>query len=305
MENIDIRFGEHEESAVLSNFSLEVASLDKIAIIGETGSGKSVLIQAILGLLPAKARITGTLLYKNEDLLKLSRSEWNRIRGNEISYVPQGSGSSMNPLLSVGFQVAEPLLVHKKIERAGMMDKAIELLRIFNIGDEEARCRQYPHTYSGGMKQRALIAMGISAGAQLILADEPTKGLDGKRIELVKNSFRLLEDKAYICVTHDLDFARAISKRLCILYSSELLEEGDTQEIFSDPYHPYTRDIINAMPEKGLRCHHKSMSKNIPKAGCKYSGKCLEASELCCKAPPPIVMKNNRRVRCWKYAESR
>lgn len=304
IENLSVNFGTDGPQA-LKNFSLCVHPMDKIAIIGETGSGKSVMLQAILGLLPHSANISGEIFYDKENLLQIERNRWNQIRGNEISYVPQGSGNSMNPLLSIGYQVGEPLLIHKKENKKNVLQKAVELLKLFNIGDEENRAKHYPHTFSGGMKQRALIAMGISAGAQIILADEPTKGLDSKRIEMVKNCFTLLQDKTYICVTHDLNFAKDISNILCIMYSSELIEVGNTQEVFENPYHPYTQDIINAMPEKGLKYHGDSMFKELVTDGCGYIGKCQYASEQCKSTPPMVEMENNRKVRCWKYAASK
>lgn len=302
IKNLGVNFGTDSPQA-LRRFDLCVFPMDKIALIGETGSGKSVMLQAILGLLPRGAKITGEILYKDENLLNISRELWNQIRGAEISYVPQGSGSSMNPLLKIGYQIGEPLLVHKKADKKTMWKRAVELLTQFNIGDEENRSKAYPHTFSGGMKQRALIAMGIIGGSQLILADEPTKGLDSKRIQMVKNSFKLLEDKTYLCVTHDLDFAKDISKILCIMYSSELVEVGSTDEVFSNPLHPYTQDIISAMPENGLRYHADSMFKEILNHGCRYISKCQFATEKCKQDPPMVDMPNKRKVRCWKYAQ--
>lgn len=303
IENLSVDFGSNSQKA-LDDFSMNINHLDKIAIIGETGSGKSVMLQAILGLLPKKSKITGKVIYKGKNLLDFDEKNWSKIRGVEISYVPQGSGNSMNPLITIGYQVAEPLIIHKKESKKSALSKALELLKKFNIGEEEKRIKQYPHTFSGGMKQRTLIAMGISAGANIILADEPTKGLDNKRIQMVKESFRLLDDKTFVCVTHDLNFAKDISQKLCIMYSSELIEIGDTEEIFENPLHPYTQDIINALPEKGLKYHSDSMIKQINEQGCKYISKCLYASEKC-NQNPPLVDIENRKVRCWKYAETK
>ena len=304
IKNLYVGFGGTDSPKALNDFHLQVFKRDKIAIIGETGSGKSVMLQALLRLLPKSANIQGNIYYQGKNLLMLERKELDRIRGNKISYVPQGSGNSLNPLLSIGFQISEPLLVHKKISKKNMMSRAIELMKKFNLGNEEQTCYKYPHTFSGGMKQRALIAMGISTDADVILADEPTKGLDNSRIEMVKDAFKLLADKTIICVTHDINFATEISNILCIMYSSELLEEGKTQEVINNPLHPYTQDIIAAMPENGLRCKQFNMRKELILSGCKYINNCIYATERCKKSPPLIFFSEDRKVRCWKYAEN-
>lgn len=301
IENVSVSFNE-SNFKVLKNFSLDVKRNDKIAIIGETGSGKSILLQSVLGLLPSNANVEGKILFEEENLLQINRNKWNKIRGNKISYVPQGSGNSMNPLLKIGYQVCEPLIIHKKYPKKNLIKKAIELLKIFNIGNEEHRVNQYPHTFSGGMKQRALIAMGISAGANIILADEPTKGLDEKRITMVKRCFEVLCDKTYICVTHDLNFAKDISDKLCIMYSSELIEVGSTKDVFENPYHPYTQDIISVMPEKTFRYNRRCQFQEIVENGCGYINKCIYSSNKCKNPPPMVDMKDGRKVRCWKYA---
>lgn len=300
IKNLSVNFGKNS-AQVLNDFCLNVYENDKIAIIGETGSGKSIMLQALLRLLPTTANISGDIIYNSLNLLDLSREELDKIRGCEISYVPQGSGNSLNPLLKIGYQISEPLIVHKKIEKKNIYIKAIELMKKFNIGNEEQLSIQYPHTFSGGMKQRALIAMGISAESGIILADEPTKGLDSKRVKLVEEAFSLLEDKTYICVTHDLAFAKNISDIICIMYSSELFEVGNTEEIFLKPYHPYTEDIINAMPENNLQCRILEMKKETI-TGCRYQNNCIYAKERCKKNPPMFEVEKGRKVRCWKYA---
>lgn len=304
-ENLSVSFGDDGAEKVLNEFSLEVYEKDKIAIIGETGSGKSIMLCAILRLLPSNANVEGKVDYGDIDLLHIDRESLNEIRGNEISYVPQGSANSMNPLLKVGYQVGEPLVIHGKCDKKSAWDKAIQLLKKFNIGNEAERAKQYPHSFSGGMRQRSLIAMGISTGARIILADEPTKGLDKKRITMVEEAFKVLEDKTLICVTHDLTFASEISTRLCIMYSSELVEEGPTEEVFSQPLHPYSADIINAMPENGFNYRGtESLHKDKPIGGCCYADKCIFKTEKCEKRPPLVEVGPSRKVRCWKYVKS-
>lgn len=303
IQNLSVQFGDQLSGQVLQDMSLILHERDKIAIIGETGSGKSILLLAILGLLPKSASVRGNVWYQGEDLLNMDRKRLDQIRGCDISYIPQGSGSSMNPLMQVGRQIGEPLVIHKNHSVKQAMEAAVRLLQRFNIGDEEKRVRSYPHTFSGGMKQRALIGMGISAGANILFADEPTKGLDDRRIHMVEECFALLEDKTWICVTHDLNFARTIGRKISVMYSSFQVEYGGAEDIFNNPYHPYTKDILRAMPENGLQHNRKFVEKlSLIGSGCRYQHLCEEASSVCQNTPPMIEKENGRKVRCWKYA---
>lgn len=301
VENLNVSFSTNEESVVQA-LNLDIYEKDKFALIGESGSGKSVLILAILRLLEG-AKISGRIFYKNKDLLRLSRKELDSIRGSMISYIPQGSGNGFNPLLNVGCQVGEPLVIHKGLSLKDSFKKAVETLRFFNFKNEEVLAKQYPHTFSGGMKQRAMIAMGIIGDAELVLADEPTKGLDSLRIKLVEDSLKRLEDKTYFVITHDLVFAKNISKRLGVIYSSYLVEEGLTEDIFKNPYHPYTKAMISALPENGLVVNSVFKSRPVSSTGCRYRSVCNECFEKCSKIPPMVELEN-RKVRCWKYVKS-
>ena len=304
IKNLSVSFGENAPK-VLRDMNMTIEDKDKIAIIGETGSGKSILLLAILGLLPESAKIEGEIYYKGKELLSLKRKDWDSIRGREIAYVPQGSGAGLNPLIRVGEQVSEPLRIHFQYPKDKSIKESIALLSRFNIGDEEKRAYQYPHTFSGGMKQRAMIAMGISAGADIVLADEPTKGLDNRRIEMVENCFKLLEDKTYVCVTHDLNFAKSVGDKISVMYDSMQLEYAGAEELFNNPYHPYTIDIINAMPENGLKNPGKFFDvSSAPKEGCRYRHICRYAFERCKEVPPMIEKENGRKVRCFRCLNS-
>lgn len=303
IKDLSVRFGQEDSGQVLQDMNLTLHEREKIAIIGETGSGKSILLLTVLGLLPKEAAISGNVTYQGKSLLKMSRKELDGIRGHEISYIPQGSGSSMNPLMTVGMQIGEPLMIHKSYTKKNAISESVRLLRLFNIGQEEKRASAYPHTFSGGMKQRALIGMGIAAGANIIFADEPTKGLDERRIRMVEECFELLQDKTWICVTHDLNFAKKIGEKISVMYSSFQVEYGEAEDIFNDPYHPYTKDILRAMPENGLQHNRKFSEKGkILPTGCRYQNMCEEVSEKCQTAPPMVECENGRKVRCWKYA---
>ncbi len=302
VEDLSVSFEGKNFVQAVEHVSLEVRSGDRLCIIGETGSGKSILLLAILRLLSPTAKVTGGVSYRGRDLFAMTEKQLDAIRGGRISYVPQGSGNGMNPLLKVGFQVAEPMIAHRGMKRKAAEERAVELLKRFHLGKEETIARQYPFTYSGGMRQRALIAMGISAGAELLFADEPTKGLDETRVKLTAEAFNTLEGQTLVCVTHDLSFARSVSSRVCVMYAANQVEEAETEELFRNPLHPYTRDMLAAMPENGLRFRpgYAPAHNDAGTAGCKYRLRCDRCSEKC-REMPPLFRIGGHQVRCWQY----
>ena len=302
VEDLSVSFAGKNFVQAVEHVSLEVKAGDRLCIIGETGSGKSILLLAILRLLPPTANVTGAVSYRDRDLFALTEKQLDAIRGKNISYVPQGSGNGMNPLLKVGFQVAEPMIAHKGMKRKPAEERAVELLKRFHLGREEVIAKQYPFTYSGGMRQRALIAMGISADAELLFADEPTKGLDETRVKLTAEAFNALRGQTLVCVTHDLSFARSVSSRVTVMYAANQVESAETEELFGNPLHPYTRDMLAAMPENGLRFRpgYAPAHDETGTAGCKYRLRCDKCSEKC-KETPPVFDVGGHRVRCWQY----
>ena len=302
VEDLSVSFEGKNFVQAVEHVSLEVRSGDRLCIIGETGSGKSILLLAILRLLSPTAKVTGGVSYRGRDLFAMTEKQLDAIRGGRISYVPQGSGNGMNPLLKVGFQVAEPMIAHRGMKRKAAEERSVELLKRFHLGREETIARQYPFTYSGGMRQRALIAMGISAGAELLFADEPTKGLDETRVRLTAEAFNALEGQTLVCVTHDLSFARSVSSRVCVMYAANQVEEAETEELFRNPLHPYTRDMLAAMPENGLRFRpgYAPAHNDTGTAGCKYRLRCDRCSEKC-RETPPLFRIGGHQVRCWQY----
>ena len=303
VEDLSVSFEGKNFVQAVEHVSLEVRAGDRLCIIGETGSGKSILLLAILRLLSPTAKVSGKAFYRDKDLFALTEKQLDAIRGSRISYVPQGSGNGMNPLLKVGFQVAEPMIAHRGMKRKEAESRAVELLKSFRLGREETIAKQYPFTYSGGMRQRALIAMGISAGAEVLFADEPTKGLDETRVKLTAEAFNALEGKTLVCVTHDLGFARSVSSRVSVMYAANQVEAASTEELFRNPLHPYTRDMLAAMPENGLhfRPGYAPAHSDAGTAGCKYALRCDRCSEKC-RETPPLFDLGGHQVRCWQYA---
>jgi peptide/nickel transport system ATP-binding protein len=291
IRNLSVWFDSTGVTHAVRNVSMMLADGEKMVIIGETGSGKSVFLQAILRLLPPTAHCTGEVILNNIDLLQIPWSDMCNVRGAKLGYIPQGAGHAMNPLLSIGYQVGESWMIHNHRKRREAKKKAITLLRRFQLGEEETIVHTYPHMLSGGMRQRAMVAMGTAAGAAVILADEPTKGLDEKRIQMVIDSFKQLDRQTLLCVTHDISFAKAIQ-----------VEVADSKRFFSQPLHPYSRALLASQPDNGFNC---LIGFAPPKAAslidtCVFAQLCPQAHKRC-EHEPPMFDVEGRQVRCWLY----
>ena len=302
IDGVSIRFG--KGPAAVSDASFTVHDHDHMVVIGETGSGKSVLLLAALGLLPDSAKVQGKILLDDFDLVTATEKERNRLRGSRIAYIPQGSGNGLNPLYTIGHQLCETIRKQTRCSRQEALNRAVELLESFGLENGRKLCRSYPFQLSGGMRQRVLIAMGIAAGAELVLADEPTKGLDRHRIALVEDAFHHLDGQTLLCVTHDLRFAETIASHVVVMYASEQIESGSKEDFFRQPLHPYSRAMLEALPENGLqanmgfappRTHQEACT------ACHFYDRCPCRTERCLQAPP-LLEVGDRKVRCWNYA---
>lgn len=284
-------------------FSLDLEAGETLALVGETGCGKSVVASSVLGLLPGNAHVTGEILFNGIDLRKLGEKEISRIRGKRISLVFQNPALALNPVRKIGDQVAEPLQVHRKISKRMSLEMAERMLKRMGLGSESMN---YPFQLSGGMNQRAMIATAVISTPEIIIADEPSKGLDSTMARDIMDELRQLKEQSgssLLLITHDLPIARRISDRLAIMYCGEILEMGVTDEIFADPMHPYTEALLNCLPKRGFHpIAGTSPSMTNPPQGCKFHPRCPRKYDMCFQRPMMKEFKGGskkRRVRCW------
>lgn len=277
--------------------------LDKgeaIGIVGESGSGKSVTSLSIMRLLlnPGKV-IGGEIFFNGENLLEKTEKQMQTIRGNEISMIFQDPMTSLNPVYTIGNQIMEAILKHQKISKADAKVKAIEMLRLVGIPGPEKRITQYPHEFSGGMRQRAMIAMSLSCEPQLLIADEPTTALDvtiqAQILELMKD-LRSRLNTSIILITHDLGVVVDVCSRIIVMYGGVIMEEGTSDEIFYDTKHPYTLGLLRSIPKMADRASKQRLipidgtppDLLKPPAGCPFAPRCDYAMRICTEGAPEL-----------------
>ncbi len=299
---------------VLDGVSLSVREGEVVGLVGESGSGKSVTALSILGLLGEQGRVDGgEIRLDGRDLVPLPEREWLRVRGRQVAMVFQEPMTSLNPLLPVGFQVAEVVEEHLGLGRREALLRAVELFRDVGIPDAERRARDYPHQLSGGMRQRVMIAMAMACRPRLLVGDEPTTALD---VTIQAQILALLRDlgrasgTAVLLISHDLGVVAAMASRVVVMYAGQVVEEAPTRELFRAPRHPYTRLLLAVVPgvrEKRERLSAIPGSIPAPSAmptGCRFHPRCPDAIPLCREAAPVLEAHGpDRRVRCWRAAE--
>ncbi len=233
--------------------SFDLNPHETLAIVGESGSGKSVTIKAILGILPKNGRIeSGEIIYHGEDMAKYTEEDFYKIRGKKISLVFQDPLSALNPIMKIGKQITEALILSKAIDRSKAKERAIELMEAVGIPEPEIRYEQYPFQFSGGMRQRIVIAIALASNPELLICDEPTTALDvtiqAKILDLI-NDIKRREDLSIIFITHDMGVVANMADRICVMYAGKIVEFGTAKEIFYEPAHPYTWALLSAMPD--------------------------------------------------------
>lgn len=293
--------------------SFHVDEGEAIGIVGESGSGKSVTNLSILRLLPSESGVIdeGEVIFNGVDLLKLSEKEMRSVRGNDISMIFQDPMTSLNPVLTIGYQVMEILKIHYPNMSSGEVRKrAIEMLRMVGIPSPEKRLSQYPHEFSGGMRQRVMIAMALACEPKLLIADEPTTALDvtiqAQILDLMKDLKERL-NTSIILITHDLGVVADLCSRILVMYGGVIVEEGTTDDIFYRPRHPYTWGLLNSIPKISLGAKEKLIPIEgsppdllKPPAGCPFAARCDYAMRICAeKMPDMYEVEDGHRSMCW------
>jgi oligopeptide/dipeptide ABC transporter ATP-binding protein len=283
-----------------------------LGVVGESGCGKSVTALTIMRLLdiPPAEITSGSVWFKGRDLLKLQEEEMRHVRGNEISMIFQEPMTSLNPVYTVGDQISEGVIVHKKISKKAALEKSIESLRLVGINNPERRVKQYPHELSGGMRQRVMIAMALACDPDLIIADEPTTALDVTIQAQILELIRKVQDEtgaALLLITHDLGVVAETVQNVVVMYAGRVVEQGTVDEVLLAPKHPYTEGLLNSIPSKGLRGQRLNVIKgtvanpfNLP-VGCNFAPRCPYEFGPCGRHDPRIVEATPPDVACWLY----
>lgn len=300
----------------LRNISFHVEKGEVLGIVGESGCGKSVTSQSILRLYDEKHLVeyNGTISFEEQNLLQLPMKEMQHIRGNNISMIFQDPLSSLDPVYTIGTQIMQVLRIHKKISKKDALARAIDLLRLTGIPSPEKRVHQYPHQLSGGMQQRVMIAIALACEPKLLIADEPTTALDVTIQAQILELIQELNQKMHMgimLITHDLGVVAEVCSRVIVMYLGQVVEEADVKSLFNNPLHPYTKGLIQSIPQidgdrnEDLYVINGNVPslENAPK-GCGFSTRCPFASEKCHQENPGLTTHNDQqKVRCWHYAE--
>jgi oligopeptide/dipeptide ABC transporter ATP-binding protein len=302
----------HGTVRAVDGISLDVAGGEALGLVGESGSGKSMTLRAILGVLPAEAKITsGQVILDGVDLVPLSNSDLNRIRGPKMAMIFQEPMSALNPVMRVGHQIAEGPRIHLGYSKAKAAERALELMRRVGIPDPERRFRAFPHEFSGGMRQRVMIAIALSCDPEIILCDEPTTALDVTiQDQILRLLARLCAESgvSLIFVTHDLPVVAQLCQRIAVMYAGQLVETGDVRDVLLEPKHPYTLGLVRSAPDVDyvrdslLPIPGSPPSLVTPPPGCRFHPRCAFAEEDCKVLEAPLrELSGGRSTACLHY----
>ncbi|GIO13328.1 peptide ABC transporter ATP-binding protein [Cohnella xylanilytica] len=303
------------EVQAVRGVDFEVRKGEAIAIVGESGSGKSVTAQSVMRLLPTPPSFVkqGSIEFMGRNLLELSEQEMESVRGKDIGMIFQDPMTSLNPTMTIGHQITEGLIKHQGMDRKAARERALELLRLVGIPNPDTRFGQYPHNFSGGMRQRAMIAIALSCNPALLIADEPTTALD---VTIQAQILRLMKDlqekfgTSIILITHDLGVVADMCDRVIVMYGGQVVETGTKWDIFRNPQHPYTRGLLRSMPRldqpKGeplVPIHGTPPDLLAPPKGCAFCARCDEAMQVCAELDPELkpVGEAGQTAKCWLH----
>jgi oligopeptide transport system ATP-binding protein len=310
VSNLEVRFDTREGVVkAVNGMDFEIEEGETLAIVGESGAGKSQLVLSFMGLLAENGSVSGEAMYRDKDLLQMKPRELNGIRGRHIAMIFQDPMTSLNPFLTIEKQMTEVVRHHQGLRKDEARAHAVEMLRAVRIPDPEERIKQYPHEYSGGMRQRVMIAIGLLCEPELLIADEPSTALDvtiqAQITELV-NELRKETRMSLILITHDLAAVAEVADRIIVMYAGEAVETGTVDDIFYRPQHPYTRGLLASVPrlDRASDDELQAIPGNPPNllelpSGCRFRDRCSEATEQCCERPPLWIAEGGRTSRCF------
>jgi peptide/nickel transport system ATP-binding protein len=312
-ENLTVRFVSREATVrAVNGVSFELAAGEVLTILGESGSGKSVTLRALMRLLPKRAVIEGRVRVAGNDVLALNDRDLEEMRGRDVAMIFQEPMTALDPVFTIGRQIAETVIRHEGVSHQAAMARALELLELVQIPSAKRRLANYPHELSGGLRQRAMIAIALSCRPKLLLADEPTTALDATvQIQILLLIRKLQQElgMGVIFVTHDLGVAGEVSDRIAVMYAGRMVEEGSVFDLMRDPLHPYPQGLMSSTVHAGMR---GSRLKAIPGAppdlsrlppGCAFAPRCALADAACqASDPPEVIAAPGRRVRCLKVS---
>lgn len=300
------------EVQAVRGVSYEVADGEVLAVVGESGCGKSVTAQTIMKLNPMPpARIKhGSIMLSGTDIIAASEKEMQKIRGKDVSMIFQDPMTCLNPTMPVGRQIVEALKLHKKLSAADAKAEAIRMLKLVQVPNAEVRAKQYPHEFSGGMRQRAMIAMALSCSPKLLIADEPTTALDvtiqAQIMDLLANIKKDL-GTAIVLITHDLGVVASLADRVAVMYAGKIVETGTAKDIFYNPKHPYTRALLKSLPQVNTDRNEQLVSIPgtppdllTPPKGCGFASRCQSCMQVCHQKQPPVFsLTEQHNAACW------
>ena len=313
--DLQVKFETQEgEVQAVNGLDFSVKRGESLAIVGESGAGKSQAVMAIMGLLAKNGSATGKAIFKGQDLMQMSRNELNNIRGCEIAMIFQDPMTSLNPFLTIEKQMVEVITYHQGLRRDQARVRAVEMLRAVRIPAPVERIKQYPHEFSGGMRQRVMIAMGLLCEPSLLIADEPTTALDvtvQAQITKLVGELRQNSNMALILITHDLAVVAEVCDQVLVMYAGQVVETGSAEDIFYRPQHPYTQGLLESVPRMDSPADDElhSIPGNPPNlmdlgSGCHFRHRCSKAMDVCKSDPPLQVAQDGRVSRCFIEMEN-
>ncbi|EKE04187.1 MAG: hypothetical protein ACD_20C00097G0004 [uncultured bacterium] len=311
IKNLNIGFKLEDEFArAIHGVNLSLEKGKSLGVVGESGCGKSVTATSIMRLLPSNAVVeSGEIVYNGQNLLKYTEKEMQKIRGNKIVLIPQDPLTSLNPLYTIGDQIAEAIELHQKVSKKEARSIAIEALRQVKIPEPENRLNDYPHQFSGGMRQRVIIAMALSCNPELIIADEPTTALDVTVQAQILNLIKSIQEKystTLLLITHDLGVVAEVCDKVAVMYAGRIVEYADVKTIFSNPMHPYTKGLLESLPSfeskrlKPINGQPPNIDEKI--SGCMFHPRCSSRMDICENLEPGSnFISDSHEVCCHLY----